>query len=217
MNASAFATRLRIALVLGVAGLTGACSSVESFIPSAWTNAKTADTNPNSGPVSPSDKVVKLPMSGEDLNCPRVDVEDGAAAYRVGGADNGSVRYQFGVAQVARECQPQGSNFALKVGVSGRLLIGPAGSPGAYSAPLHVTVRREGDPKPVFSKVYKVEANTAGADQAPYEFVAEPIILPMVSTDLDSVYTVSVGFENGHVAPAKPPRKRHTAQNGNAD
>ena len=48
----------------------------------------------------------------------------------------------------------------LKVGVSGRLLIGPAGKPGTYSAPLRVTVHDENPKKDVFTKVYKVEATT---------------------------------------------------------
>jgi hypothetical protein len=214
MNASVFVDRLRLVLVLGAAGLCGACSSMENLVPSAWTaKAPHADDN---RPVGESDKVVRLPMSAEDLNCPSVDIEEGGASLRVGGAENASVRYQFDIGQTARECEPQGDKFSLKVGVSGHLLIGPAGSPGAFSAPLRVTVRRESDQKPAFVKVYKVEANTAGAAQAAFDFVTEPIVLPMTQTDLDEVYSIIVGFDNGHAAPVKPPRKRRPGEANDA-
>ena len=38
----------------------------------------------------------------KDINCPEVDIAEGGAAYRVGGADNASVRYQFNIGDTAR-------------------------------------------------------------------------------------------------------------------
>ncbi|MGD0640575.1 MAG: hypothetical protein ABSC22_07490 [Roseiarcus sp.] len=221
MNASALPKSLRFALVLGAAGLCGACSSVESIMPtmapSTWNGATTTrNATRNAGPTAESDKVVTLPMSAEDLDCPSVDVQDGAASYRVGGADNASVRYQFDIAQTARECDPQGSNFSLKVGVSGHLLIGPAGSPGAFNAPLRITVTRDADQKPAYSKVYKLEVNTAGAAQAPFEFVSDPIVLPMTRTELADDYTITVAFGNDQAAKVAPPKKRHPAKPSDA-
>ena len=91
-----------------------------------------------------SEKPVTLPLTAEELQCPPVEIDEGGAAARVGGPDNASVRYQFAISNTARECAPVSTNqFTLKVGVSGRLLIGPAGTPGTYSAPLRVTVHDE--------------------------------------------------------------------------
>ncbi len=217
MIASAFPKNLRFALALCAAGLCGACSSMENII-SPSLNAKPAAVaaaqDPSHG--SESDKLVKLPLSAEELDCPSVDIQEGGASVRVGGADNPSVRYQFDIAQTARECAPQGDQFRLKVGVSGHLLIGPAGTPGAYSAPLRITVRREVDQKPAYSKVYKVEANTAGGAQAPFELVSEPIVLPMTRTELADDYAIIVGFDNGKATEAKPPRKRRPAKTDDA-
>ena len=137
---------------------------------------------------------------------------EGGASARVGGPENATVRYQFDIGQTARECDPQGDRFSLKVGVSGHLLIGPAGSPGAYSAPLRVTVTRETDQKPAFAKVYKVAA-TPGAAQAPFHFVTEPIVLPMTRTELADDYSILVSFENG---PAAGRRSRRIRASGAA-
>ena len=217
MIASAFPSSLRFALVLGAAGLCGACSSMENVIsPSLVAERPTVAAARNGGVNSDAEKVVRLPMSPEDLDCPAVDIQEGAASLRVGGDDNASVRYQFDITQTARECAPQGDKFSLTVGVSGHLLIGPAGSPGAYSAPLQVTVRSEIDKKPAYSKVYKVEADTAGAAQAPFKFVSDPIVLPMTRTELADDYSIVVGFDTGQAAKVAPPKKRHPAKANDA-
>ena len=146
MSASGHYRTLKILLALGLAGLGGACSTMQTLIPGTNSSRTRLGVETHSGTTRESDKLVTLPLSAADLDCPIVEVEDGAAAVRVGGPANAEVRYQFDIGDTARECQPQGSNFALKVGISGHLLIGPAGSPGTYSAVLKVLVRREVGP-----------------------------------------------------------------------
>ena len=101
----------------------------------------------------------------------------------------------------------QGNQFAIKVGVAGHLLIGPAGTPGDYATQLRIVVRRDSDQKPEFSKLYKIEANTAGGPQAPFQFVSDPIMLPFVHQQADQDYTIFVGFDAGHAA--ETPKARH--------
>ena len=55
----------------------------------------------------------------------------------------------------------KGGQFALKVGVAGQLLIGPAGSPGAYSTTLRVQVKRDIDNKILYDKTFRVAADTS--------------------------------------------------------
>ena len=154
MSASAFPRSLRFALALGVIGLCGACGTMENVLSPPSTPGRVHLNRSNRGDNVPdSEKIVRLPMSSEDLACPSVDIQEGSASLRVGGTDNPSVRYQFDIAETARECVPQGDNFSLTVGATGHLLIGPAGSPGVYSAPLRVTVLNETDQKPAYSKV----------------------------------------------------------------
>jgi hypothetical protein len=211
MIASVFSRNLRFAPVFCAAALCGACTSLETFGLTS-DRAPTANAARQAGTAAESDKIVRKPMSAEDLDCPTVSVQDGAASLRVGGAENASVRYQFDIEQTARQCDPQGDQFSLKVGVSGHLKIGPAGSPGAYTAPLQITVRRGTDEKPAYSKTYKVEASTAGGAEGAFDLVSEPILLPLTHTNLADDYAIIVGFDTGHAPEVKRPRKPHHAQ-----
>ena len=202
---------LPLALALSSAGLVTGCGALDYFSPhSESAPAAAAAANPG-GDTPQSEKVVRLPLSSEELDCPPVEIDEGGAAARVGGPENSQVRYQFTISQTARQCDPVSTNqFTLKVGVSGRLLIGPAGKPGAYSAPLRVTVHDENAKKDVFSKVYKIEASVPDAGDAPFNLVTEPIALPMTGTDLADDYTLTVGFDNGKAAAESPrPKKPH--------
>ena len=210
MKSIALPRALSLALALSAAGLLGACSTLDSFMPGAHS---VRDTVPaNDAKASESEKPVALPLTADELQCPPVEIDEGGAAARVGGPENATVRYQFAISQTARECAPVStSQFTLKVGVSGRLLIGPAGKPGAYSAPLRVTVHDENTKKDAFTKVYKVEASVPDAGDAPFNLVTEPIVLPMTRTELADDYTLTVGFDNGKAAasPAPKPKKPH--------
>ena len=210
MKPSALPRALPLALALSAAGVLSACSTLDSFMPGAHS---ARDTVPVSDAKTPdSEKPVGLPLTAEELQCPPIEIDEGGAAARVGGPDNAAVRYQFAISQTARECAPLPDNrFSLKVGVSGRLLIGPAGKPGAYSAPLRVTVHDENTKKDAFTKVYKVEASVPDNGDAPFDLVTEPIVLPMTRTELADDYTLTVGFDNGKAAmsAAPKPKKPH--------
>jgi len=201
---------LPLALALSAAGALGACSTLDSFMPGAHSARDTVPTS--DAKTADSEKPVALPLTAEELQCPPIEIDEGGAAARVGGPENTAVRYQFAISQTARECAPVSTNqFTLKIGVSGRLLIGPAGKPGAYSAPLRVTVHDENTKKDAFTKIYKVEASVPDAGDAPFNVVTEPIVLPMTRTELADDYTVTVGFDNGKAAatPAPRPKKPH--------
>jgi len=209
---------LRVISVAGLASLLGACNTLETTYIASHGSSRGAGVapSPTPHPVSPSDQAAVLPLGAADIDCPQIEVQDGTAALRVGGASNESVRYQFDITETARECQPTGAlftepgaKFTVKVGVAGHLLIGPAGSPGAYNAQLRIVVRRESDQKPVYSKAYRIDANTAGANQASFQMVSEAIPLPYTRKEADLDFTILVGFDNGHGGIAqKPPRQR---------
>jgi hypothetical protein len=191
----------RFVFVATLAGLCGACGGLGSFEPSSLSNVISFG--------APEAPAAGLGEPGE-IDCPQVEVQDGTAAVRIGGQTNDSVRYQFDIGNTARECHVQGNQFGVKVGVAGHLLIGPAGTPGAYSAQLRVVIRRDSDQKPEVSKVYKIDANTAGGNQALFQLVTEPLLLPYVHKEADQDYTILVGFDTGHVAEVKKPRpKKH--------
>ncbi len=199
--------------VVGAVGSVG--SSVGGFLSNRDPNAEALNAGANPRPVAgkpatnPSDKPKVLPVASQDINCPEVTIADAGAALRVGGPDNPSVRYQFNIGDTARECDPAGpSQAALKIGVKGAVVIGPAGSPGTFNAPLEIAVIRDSDKTDVFSQTYRVEASTDGVTAGAFRVVTDPIMLPMSTLQLADVYSISVGFEGGTGAPSPTRHKK---------
>ena len=197
-------------------GLLAGCSSVEGWLPHGDPNtiaiAQGANPPKTAQPAAnPSEKPVMRPVTSADINCPPVEVGEDRSAFRVGGTENASVRYQFNISDTARQCDPAGPGQAsIKIGVAGEVVIGPAGSAGTYSVPLRITVVREDDKKPVFSRTYKIEATTDGMSAGAFRLVTDPILVPMPTLQLADIYSISVGFEGGAGAVA-PRRHRHGA------
>ena len=209
----------RFALALACASLLAGCSSVENLMPHY--DPSTAQLNQDKGvnphpaaqlPTNPAEKPTVLPVGSMDINCPEVDIAEGGSAYRVGGADNASVRYQFNIADVARQCDPAGPGRAtIKIGVAGNLVIGPAGSPGTFSVPLRVTVTQDADHKQIYTKTYTVQATADATSTGQFRIVADPIELAMPTLQLASVYSVAVGFEGGGAAPRPRASRRRNS------
>lgn len=217
------ATLVRIALfstALGALGFLTGCdtvggavgsvgSSVGGFFSHPDPDVSTLNAGVNPRPVAgkpatnPSDKPKVLPLASQDINCPDVEIASGGAALRVGGPDNPSVRYQFNISDTARECDPDGpSQAALRIGVRGAVVIGPAGSAGTFNAPLKITVTRDSDKTAVFSQTYRIEATTDGVSAGAFRVVTDPITLPMPTLQLADVYSITVGFEGGTAGPS---------------
>lgn len=153
-----------------------------------------------------------LPQTDVAVECPVIEVQDGTASTRVysgGGQSNENVRYGFSLGDVARECSKVGDQLQLKVGIEGRVLIGPAGSPGTFSVPIRIAVRNDSSQKVLSSQLARVSA-TVGADQsqAGFSYVTEPFAVPF-DPHPDENYTVLVGFDTSAKAAGEPTPRRH--------
>jgi hypothetical protein len=151
----------------------------------------------------------------EKLECPEIIVLDGTAAHRVykGPESNENVQYQYSIADVARECILQGNQIAMKIGVAGQVLLGPAGAPGAFTVPIRIAIVRETDNTPVVSKLYTASVNVIpGQTEAPYTLVTEPLLAPFVQRHTAEDYEIKVGIDAGSspAAPAARDRKKHS-------
>lgn len=135
----------------------------------------------------------------DDFVCPRVEILDGTAALRAfsGGQASGALRHQISIANVARECQVAGDLVTVKVGVEGRVLLGPAGAPGTFSAPVRVVVK-QGD-RVLASRVQRVSV-TVPAGEAGASFVVVEPGLTVPKGDID----ILVGLDGA----AEPRRAR---------
>jgi hypothetical protein len=221
------ATLVRIALLSTALGALSGCDTVGGAVSSAGSTVGGFFSHPDPNVATlnqgatldakqvgvqptarPSDRLKVQPVAAQDINCPEVSVADNGAALRVGGADNASVRYQFSLGDTARQCEPAGTGQAtVKIGVSGQVVIGPAGQAGTFSAPLKITVTRLTDNKPVFSQTYRAEATTDGVRAGEFRIVTDPVALPMPTLQLADLYLISVGFEGGTGGPSPTAHK----------
>ena len=196
------------------AGLAlGGCAATEKLIPSSDSVTATFGnllafntTNPGSVPAAahPGD---------EPLRCPSLEVLDGTSSYRIyAGADqsNGNVRYQFSMGDVARDCTRSGNDILMKVGVEGRVLLGPAGAPGSFTVPVRIAVRRDSDQKPAAAKLYQVPATIAAGETAgSFTIVTDPIAVPFLTSHADDDYTILVGFDSATKPAAEASKSSH--------
>jgi hypothetical protein len=108
--------------------------------------------------------------------------------------------------------------LTIKVGVQGRVILGPMGSPGQVDVPLRYAVVREGpEPKTIVTKFKRIPV-IVGPEQTHVQFVdiEEGLTFPMPSgSDLEA-YVVYVGFDEigdkNEKKPAKAAKKPQRQQ-----
>jgi hypothetical protein len=158
--------------------------------------------------------------SAADVECPGVDIRTGASTMNIAAkttdATAGDLRYQLSFGQTARECAVQGAIMIIKVGVQGRVILGPMGGPGTVDVPLRYAVVREGpQPKTVVTKFKRISV-TVAPDQTHVQFVdiEGGLSFPMpLRSELDA-YVVYIGFDEigDKNEKKRPARKTATRQ-----
>jgi hypothetical protein len=152
------------------------------------------------------------PVPSDD--CPVMDVRSGASTYAVaaqgGDVTAANLRYQATIARTARECWVLGQTMTVKVGVQGRMILGPAGGPGEVEVPLRLALVREGvEPRTIWTKLYQVSVSIPpGQTNFPFVHIEEDLSFPMPKPAELSAYVVYVGFDPaGAKQPPKQPPK----------
>jgi hypothetical protein len=148
-----------------------------------------------------------------DFECPGVDIRAGASTLNIAAkaaeATAGDLRYQLSFGQTARECAVQGTTMSIKVGVQGRVILGPMGGPGQVDVPLRYAVVREGpQPKTVATKFKRISVTVAsGQTHVPFVDVEEGLSFPLPSRSELDAYVIYVGFDEiGDKNEKKPPK-----------
>ena len=194
-----------LAAALATAGCAGGgMPSFGGMFGSADAPAQTASPAQTVAVTNPDGSVA-------DLACPYVDVREGAAAHRVfaGGQGNANVRYQFSMGEIVRSCRLEGGQLIIKVGVEGKVLLGPAGAPSSFTVPVTVAVRREQGQQFINTRTYRVAAAIpAGASQTTFAMVSDEIAVPFVSAKSNEDYQVFVGFEGAGATTTAERRRR---------
>jgi hypothetical protein len=145
-------------------------------------------------------------------DCPGIEIRSGAASYAVG-AQAGDVtpttlRYQADISRSARECTVRGGNMTIKVGIQGRVILGPAGGPGPIEVPMRVAVVREGtEPHTLWTKLYRVRVMMSpGQSSVPFVQIEEDMTFPMPSAADLAALVIYVGFDPN--AAPEPERRK---------
>jgi hypothetical protein len=199
-------------LALSVSGsLAMGASSAATRHAEEDANSLVSQNNSVSG--SSSTKVAQAAPPA-DVNCPVVEVRRGAATLTVGPTGERTamtLKYQASFVRLARECSMVEGNIVMKVGVEGRIVLGPAGSPGPVSVPLRFAVVEEtpSGMRPITTKFIIVPAEVGPSGNSPFVYVEEALSFPIPTptTALDE-YLVYVGFDPVSAeAQSKPPPK----------
>jgi len=225
------------ALAVALALALSACSSSSSWFGSSSPSPAPAGTS-TSGTSSFRERMnafffgtptqqaaaaqVQQTPPSPDLDCPNVDVRSGAATLSVNApgaeASATNLRYQASIGQTARECTVAAGTMTIKVGIQGRIILGPAGAPGQVEVPMRIALVREGiEPRTIWTKLYRVPVTVPpGQSNVPFVQVEEGITFPTPSrTELDA-YIVYVGFDPSglRTQPERRPPPKGRAKTG---
>ncbi len=210
---------LRPGVAILLAGLTVAgCASVESVLGpmgnifSSTPAPPGQQTPPQVYEGSGEVPYASGPTRTSDVDCPQVTVRTGAATWQIPpGTGPTAIRYQASLGQLARECTVLGDTMTVRVGIEGRVLVGPKGGPGAVSVPVRIAMIQEGpQPRTLWTKFYSIPVSIAqGTTQAAFAQVEDDVTfqLPANKSEL-AQYVVYVGFDpQGATPPTRPKQK----------
>ncbi len=145
------------------------------------------------------------------LTCPDVKVRAGASTYAVaaqGKQPVGSdVRYQATITRTARDCNFNAGQITARVGIQGRVIVGPAGAPATVEVPLRVAVVQGGvNEKTITTTVVRTTVAMGEGLSVPFSVVAEDIVYPAVSADINDSYIFYIGFDPQALKPEPKPK-----------
>jgi hypothetical protein len=220
----------RLAALVSLALLTAGCSGTSLF---GGGSTSTAPPPAATSTDSPSfrDKVSNFfagssarsqqPVAGAqaDVDCPLIDIRQGASTLSIGAdgtaaAGNNtamSLKYQGVFVRAARECALVSGQMVMKIGVEGRIIVGPAGGPGDVNVPLRIAVIHEtvSGSQPIVTKLIRIPVTVVSATDNPiFTHIEEGLSFPMPSKSEIDDYIVYIGFDPlAAEAQDKPPPK----------
>jgi hypothetical protein len=147
------------------------------------------------------------------LFCPPVRIRPGASTFAVGlpgkQASGADLRYQATISRTARDCTPNGDQIVARIGIQGRVISGPAGSPATVEIPIRVAVVEGGvQERTIATKVYRTTVSMSAAGNDPFSLVAEDIVYPVPSPATVDSYIFYIGFDPQALGPEPKASKR---------
>jgi hypothetical protein len=197
----------------GGAGAPATTASTPALPPAA-----SAGANPPPAPAAPSfkDKIASF-FSGAtqkgpqgvanaqtDVECPFLDIRQGASTLTIpppppdGANEAMSLKYQGTFVRAARDCAVVNGQMVMRVGVQGRVIVGPAGGPGQIEVPLRIAVVSAPltTPKTLVTRLIRIPV-TINANDSNVDFthIEEGLSFPLPSPTSTDPYLVYIGFD----------------------
>ncbi|MGC1445123.1 MAG: hypothetical protein WA837_06615 [Xanthobacteraceae bacterium] len=234
---------LLVTLLLA-AGCTGSSSigapATTGSVPAAGPQTSAAPPPPSGSP-SFKDKVAnffsgasdKSPQSvanaQPDVGCPFIDIRQGASTLTLpppppdGSNEAMGLKYQGSFVRAARECAVNNGQMVMKVGIQGRIIVGPAGGPGHVDVPLRMAVvdAPSSGTKVITTKFIQIPVDIPNEDGANFSHIEEGFSFPLPTpvSELDN-YVVYIGFDQftaqNAAKPAPASKKPKPKPNPNA-
>ncbi|MGC1778138.1 MAG: hypothetical protein WBB34_09325 [Xanthobacteraceae bacterium] len=228
-----------LALVFAVGGCSGGGNSSVFGGPPATATSEAAPPPASSAPpvtaqASPSSQSLKDKIEGffetagaasdprpvvntqqANVDCPLLDIRQGAGTLTIpppppdGGNDAMSLKYQGTFVRAARDCKVVAGQLVMKIGVQGRVIVGPAGGPGSVEVPLRLAVvdQSPSASQTILTKLVVIPVTIASDDAgAIFTHIEDDFAFPLPSSaELDD-YIVYIGFDPIGAAEAERPR-----------
>jgi hypothetical protein len=142
-----------------------------------------------------------------------VKIRAGASTYAVatpGKQPAGSdVRYQATITRTARDCTRSSGQIIARIGIQGRVIAGPAGTPATVEIPLRVAVVQAGVHEKVIStKVYRTSVSMSEDASVPFSLVGEDLTYTMPTGLTSDNYVFYIGFDPQALTPEPKSARR---------
>jgi hypothetical protein len=200
------------ALALLALALAG-CSSFPTSGVSDWFPSVPGFSNVQATPADRSALAAEA-VPSMDNDCPGLDIRQGASTLAIAAKTQqptaNDLRYQLTFTQLARQCALNGPVIRMRVGVQGRVLVGPAGAPNEVSVPVRYAVVQEGvEPKTITTKLRRFPvAIPPGASNVAFTDIEEDLSFPVPSGNALDAYVVYVGFDDVADRSRPEPKKK---------
>jgi len=155
---------------------------------------------------------ITVAPDGTEIDCPVVKIRAGASTYAVAPPGRQPVaselNYQATITRTARECRRNNNQVTARIGIEGRVIIGPAGAPPTVEIPLRAAVVQAGVHERVVStQVYRTTVALTG-EGGTFSVVGEDLTFAMPANVSSEAYIFYVGFDPQAVTPAAPKSAR---------
>lgn len=187
-------TAFRSSTALGLALALSACSGGMETL----TNMVGGGTQQTVNPVTPTTfGGVSVDQLRADQLCPSVVIQEGTEVLRLYAGEERNattVRYQATILQTALECGSGLGQFSLSLGIAGRALLGPQGSPASLDLPIRVAIVNTATNEVISSDLLRATAVIEpGEVSATFTLVDRSYFLPIPTRQTD--YQILVGFD----------------------